>query len=334
MNTVDEDQNHILSESVISLSAVLDYMRYPFMTAVNEFMNVYKGIYSEGMYSELERRYPKISRQIQELRDNNMISTTNPRDFLPEDIREYAKYLRSRGLKPTSIGHDISSLNVLCKFCGNSSVETARIQYPLLFPRGNRSRLPITERPEFDRIVEDADKLTADDDYRIIRAYAMSLFAFGTGSRTQELQFAELDNLSPDLMSIRFTHVKGMDTYGEPRTVPIRPEVRPILELYLKVRRPSDSGYIFPNQKGGYLSTNILTRERGLVVRGSGIVFDYRQCRRTYGQYLIDEGFTVDQVAVILGHSNSRTTEKSYGRPRDDRVMSDILTKWNNKENE
>lgn len=55
---------------------------------------------------------------------------------------------------------------------------------------------------------------------------------------------------------------------------------------------------------------------------------EIRKCRRTYGQYLVDEGYTVDKVAVILGHSSSRTTEYNYARPRNDRVATEIIEKW------
>lgn len=302
-------------------------MRYPFMSAVNEYLAVYKGIYSEGMLSELNRRYPKISRQIRFLYESGRISSTNPSKMTPEDVREYAKYLRARGLKPSSVGHDISSLSMLCKYCGNNCVDTARSKYPLLFPKRTHDRLPVTERPEFDYIVKVAGGLKASDDYLRIRAYAAVLFAFGTGSRTLELQHAKLHNLSPDLKTFLFTHVKGKDTYGRPRPVPIRKEVRPILSLYLTVR-PEGSDYLFPSPEGRYLSGNILQRSRRLVCEETGVEFDYRKCRRTYAQYLVDAGFPIDHVAVILGHSNTKTTENSYARPRPDRVVSEILEVW------
>ena len=50
--------------------------------------------------------------------------------------------------------------------------------------------------------------------------------------------------------------------------------------------------------------------------------------RRTYAQYLIDEGFPIEWVFVVLGHSSSKTTEKSYARPREDRVVRSIADSW------
>ncbi len=298
------------------------------MTAVNIFMDSYQGVYSQGMAAELRRRYPKISKQLDFLWKRKDITTTDPAKLTPEDIREYVKYQRMRGLKPASISHDVSAISMLCKVtAGNRCVEIARIKYPLLFPKRDSKRLPVTERPEYERILRFAGKLTADSDPMRIRAYAEVLFAYGTGARTIELQHAKNKFLEQDLTCIFVDHVKGMETYGQARTVPIRPEVRPTLRLWLTVRSDT-SDYLFHNQVGQPLSTNSLTKDRTRVCKEVGIDFDYRKCRRTYALYLIDEGLPVDKLAVILGHSSSKTTEKSYARPRDDRVVAEIIRSW------
>ncbi|MFA6718644.1 MAG: tyrosine-type recombinase/integrase [Prevotella sp.] len=306
-------------------------MRYPFVTAAKIFLDAYSGVYSEGMWAELHRRYPKIARQLEHLETKGKISTTNPSKLTPVDIKEYVVYQRSRGLKPTSISHDICAISTLCIFTSNNNcVDVARVRYPILFPHRPNKRLPVTERPEFDRILKFASVLTTVSDPLRIRCYAETLFAYGTGPRTQELQHAKYKFLDNDCVSVFFDHVKGGDSYGQCRTVPVRPEVRPTLQLWMSIRN-SDSVYLFPNKDGGFLSTNSLTKDRNVVCNDTGISFDYRKCRRTYAQYLIDEGLSVEKLAVILGHSNSKTTEKSYARPRDDRVVAEVINSWSEK---
>lgn len=304
------------------------YLRYPFVTKSRQYLSAYKGVYSNGTYAELERRIPKIERHITYLKENGRISTVNPGLMTPEDIREYAKFRREQGLKPSSIAHDVGTLGSICKYSGNDCVAVARIRYPTLFPRRTTTRLPIVERPEFEHIVRVAERLDEGTEYKVIRAFAISLFSFGTGSRTQEMQHAKLHNLSDDLTTIHFAHVKGSNTYGEPRTAPIRPEVRPFISRYLEVREPRESPFLFPNPEGNYLSTNILTRDRAIVMRMTNVDFDYRKCRRTYAQYLIDEGLPVEHASVLLGHKNTKTTEKSYARPRDDRIIASVVSQW------
>ncbi len=303
-------------------------MRHPFMSAVNVFLNAYQGVYAQGMYSELLRRYPKISKQLDFLESKNKISSTNPAKMTAEDVKAYVQFQRQRGLKPSSISHDISAIHNLCMFTANNNcVEYARQKYPLLFPKRTHKRLPVIEKPEFERILSFAENLTEDSDPKRIRCYAECLFAIGSGARTQELQHAKLKFIDDDCCSIFFDHVKGMESYGQCRTSPIRPEVRSTLKLWLQIRR-SDSEFLFPNHDGNYLSTNSLTRDRKVVCDETGIVFDYRKCRRTYAQYLVDENLPIDKLAVILGHSSSKTTETSYARPRDDRVVAEIIEQW------
>lgn len=305
-------------------------MRHPFMAAATVFLESYSGVYSRGMETELRRRYPKIEKQLEYLEDRKKVSTTDPSSLSVDDIKSYVQYQRQRGLKPSSISHDVSAINMLCIFTSNNTcVKAARIKYPLLFPPRSTQRLPVTERPEYDRIISFAKRLDESSDNYKIRCYAETLLAYGAGLRTQEVQHAKVKFIEKDASMIFLDHVKGGESYGQSRTVPIRPECRETIILWMKVR-PKNK-YLFYNKDGEVLSTNALTKDRNVVINETGIKFDYRKCRRTYAQYLIDEGLPVDKLAVILGHSSSKTTEKSYARPRDDRVVSDIVKLWSSE---
>ncbi len=94
----------------------------------------------------------------------------------------------------------------------------------------------------------------------------------------------------------------------------------------MKVRPQTE--YLFTNYSGQFLSVDGLSHDRNVVCEQTGIDFDYRKCRRTYAQYLIDEGLPMDKLSVILGHVSTKTTEKAYARPRDDRVINEVIEKW------
>ncbi len=304
-------------------------MRYPFVSAYRDFLASYEGVYSEGMMAELRRRYPKIGRQMQSLRDEGKISTTDPKGFTAEDIKEYVRFQRQRGLKPASISHDISALANLCNYVGNSvAVIEARARYPLLFPRRENKRLPVIERPQFDVVRKMSETLTTESEPRRIRAYAETMLAFGIGPRTEELQHIRVDNVSPDLTSVFLDFVKGRGTYGSSRTVPIRPDCLHAVRIWLEVDAVN-SGYLFHTRNGTMLSAMQLTRDRLLVCRETGVDFDFRACRRTYAQYILDEErLSTEELAIILGHSSSKTTETSYARPRNDRVVNKLIESW------
>ena len=304
-------------------------MRYPFQAAANLFLDAYSGVYSAAMHSELQRRYPKIGRQLIALWEKGKITTTNPAKLTAEDIKAYTVYLRQRGLAITSIQHDVGSLSMLCMYvAGNACVQEARVRYPLLYPKRPTKRLPVLERPQVDKILRAANTLTVESDPLRIRAYAETIFAIGMGARTQEIMHAKVEYLLPDLSAIFLDHVKGQGSYGQCRTAPIRPECRPTLELWLRVRSPSSSPYLFPNPQGRPQVLQTLTRHRSMVIVETGVTYDYRMCRRTYAQYLVDEGYPTDKVAVVLGHTSAKTTESAYAKPRSDRVVAEIIYNW------
>ena len=304
-------------------------MRYPFVSAYRDFLASYEGVYSEGMMAELRRRYPKIGRQMQSLCDDRKISTTDPKKFTAEDIKEYVRFQRQRGLKPSSISHDISAIANLCNYVGNPmAVVEARARYPLLFPKRENKRLPVVERPQFDVVRKISETLTAESEPRRIRAYAETMLAFGIGPRTEELQHIRVDNVSSDLTSVFLDFVKGRGTYGSSRTVPIRPDCLHAVRIWLEVDAVN-SGYLFHTRNGTMLSAMQLTRDRLLVCRETGVDFDFRACRRTYAQYILDEErLNTEELAIILGHSSSKTTETSYARPRNDRVVNKLIESW------
>ena len=302
--------------------------RYPFMAAANRFLDVHFGVYADGMYDELMRRYPKIQKQLITLFEDGKISTTDPRNLTPDDIKEFVLALRARGLKDVSISHDLSAIKNLCIFVsGNACVDIAKKQYPTLFMKKRYIRLPVLEKPQYNEVIGHINSFSASAPERFIRAAAVVGIAFGAGLRTQEIQHAKIRYLDPNLKFIFLDHVKGSGSYGERRTVPIRPEVAPALKLYLKERN-SNSEYLFNNSSGGPFVSQTLRVDKELIADGSGINFDFRMARRTYAQYLIDEGQPIEYVSVVLGHANTTTTERAYGRPRDDRVVRKIIDSW------
>jgi integrase/recombinase XerD len=141
-------------------------------------------------------------------------------------------------------------------------------------------------------------------------------------------------------MEIRAEHVKGEATYGQARTIAIRPEARKIMEKYLKLRSkkiakkcPNNSA-LFPALRDcgdGYFSSNGIRMIKSIVENEIGTKFDLRTCRRTYGQKAIDEGLDLDSVSVLMGHATTKTTETYYCRKRQDTAIREAQDIWKQK---
>lgn len=128
-------------------------------------------------------------------------------------------------------------------------------------------------------------------------------------------------------------HVKGEGTYGSERTVPIPPDVRPILATYFLVRqkwladRGCDSPALFVNPGKGsdFLSGNGIRKIKDIVQDDLQIRFDLRECRRTFDQRYLDRDLDVESTSVQMGHSSTRTTESFYGRRRNEHAIEKAL---------
>ena len=71
---------------------------------------------------------------------------------------------------------------------------------------------------------------------------------------------------------------------------------------------------MFPPLKhnGGYISYGRIRTLKSFVEEDIGFKFDLRKCRRTFGQRAINEGQSIHDVSLVMGHSTMATTQKDY----------------------
>ena len=61
-----------------------------------------------------------------------------------------------------------------------------------------------------------------------------------------------------------------------------------------------------------------------LVSDETGIEFDLRTCRRTFGQRLVDRGVDIESVSKVMGHVNPVITSEVYCNKREDAAIASI----------
>jgi len=297
--------------------------RYPFMEFAEQYLASYDGVFKKSTHDDLVRRYRRQSRIFVRLKDENAVTTTSPQRFTPDDIKTYIIHRRDSGVGKSDIARDICTLRHLCEFCGNTAVSLCLAAYPTLAPvRKSGARRASIAPADYDKFVDALPSVP--DDWEHVRAYALVAMFLGTGARMQEMRYANISDLRLNVWEFDILHVKGLDSYGEPRTVPILPVFHDIIMRYVKSRAEwmEASGLkcpaLFPSSfsEDGYLSANHLRRIRMIVVRELGFEFDYRMTRRTFGQDHLDSGLLVDTVSVLMGHSTTRTTEDYYCRQK------------------
>jgi len=313
--------------------------RYPFKECANEVIKAYTGVFADSTIEVMIRRYYRMSREFIQLFRKGKVSTTNPKKFKVSDIKAYYELLKDRGVIQCTISHDLNEIQTLCKYYDNNVVESFRYRYPYA-RMGTRSkkRLPMKDF-EYESILSFGNDVN-ESDFKRLRAYALVILSICAGLRSIELQYAKTSNLhlEADIPYIYLEVVKGMNSYGEARKVPLIPEGIPVIERYIKCSRSLllsnniNTKYLFYSiHNFDCLCSNSLRKIRSIVEDVVGFKFDCRKCRRTYAQYLKDAGVSIESVSVSMGHTTTKTTEGSYARMGENSALSEVSRVLNRK---
>jgi len=319
--------------------------RYPFMTAVNDYLALMKDVLKETTLKEYERRYRRMHKDLLILEQSRKISTTNIKKMREEDVLAYLASLRARGMKDTGIAHNVDALAAIMRFMGNNALERAKLRSPQHFPRFSKPRYDPISNTDRAAILDAAD-LVQNIDWKRMQAYAIAIAGICTGLRPGELRKAKIGDLDLKKGILHAEEVKGKDRYGEPRNAAIHPSGLPFLRRYAEVRnsivvkKDPTNEYLFPaiwdSKTGGdgCFSQQSLSRMRRIVSDETGVSFDGRACRRTFGQVCIDSGVPLDAVSRMMGHKTTKTTETYYCRRSNDAAIQEAQRIWGKLPNE
>ena len=311
--------------------------KHPFGEYASKYMDTVRGVYAEETWKTRDRRYRRMERRIIELKEKNKISTMSPKSMTEEDVRTYILHCREI-LAQSDMVHEVNALRNLLLFAGNHAVDVCMNHNPGLKPRNKPSRKSSIDEETYQRILRRSSQIDPTD-FPMVRAYALVLLCINAGTRNKEIRLANVEDLDVANWVLHIVHVKGENSYGQEREVPIPPEIRQLVRNYLLGREKAlvdknrDSHALFPSAGSvdGYCSGNTLRNYKTMVERDLGIKFDLRQCRRTFGQRYLDRDLDIESVSVLMGHSTTRMTETFYSRRRLDSAMKKARDAWEEK---
>lgn len=272
-----------------------------------------------------------------ELYQSGKVSSYNPEKITADDVLTYVNHLKQNGMKENGILHNLGPLNNLLSYAGNPAVKNFKDKYRSSVPKKRLIRYPSLDEQELNKILQ-LSKQIKDNDWRRSQAFTLVILALSTGLRNKEIRLCNITDLDTRNWVIHAEHVKGETTYGQARPIPIRPEAIEIIKKYLNLRNKKvmekcpNNLALFPvlrKNKDGYFSSNGIRMLKSLVEKETGMKFDLRTLRRTYGQMAIDEGLELDSVSVILGHQTTKTTEMYYCRKQANTAIREAQNIWN-----
>ena len=309
--------------------------RHPFKEYADKYMESVRGVYAEETWKNRARRYNRMNNKLIELKEAGKITTTSPKSMTPEDVRVYILYCKERQ-SPADLVHEVNALRKILNFADNHAVEVCLNHNPGLKPtfKGNRRKNVMSD--EVYGMILEKSKTIDPTDFNKVRAYTLVLMCINTGTRNKEIRFAEVRDLDTTSWLFDIIHVKGEATYGQPREVPIPPEIRQLILTYLLARQKwmvdnsVKSQALFPSKDSdsGFLSGNAIRKIKEVVEADLGIEFDLRECRRTFGQRYLDSDLDIESVSVLMGHASTKTTESFYSRKRLTKAVESAKRTW------
>ncbi len=285
------------------------------------YLNASGKRYGEKTRPTMIRRFNQIDSEFRTLVAIHLVGHISPNQVTAADVHNFLQFKRNTGVSESEIEHMVAAFKPMLEFCGNNAVAEAFARYPYLKPCKDNERLPSMTNELVDRIVECA--MAEEDDFVVLRSFAIPLWAIATGMRAKELQLCNIEDIdvSKPVWVATVKHPKGEKKYGKTRKVIVDPQMYAFLLRYFKARAQYvrdhglTTGALFPGKesKTGHLAANTLRKFKCYAEGKVGEQFDLRICRRTYGQRMINYGVSIEWVSKLMGHANTLTTEKYYG---------------------
>ena len=313
--------------------------RYPFTDCLNEYMPVEYGHISYSTYGTNRRRLVQIGKIFHELKSNGRVSTDNPRKITARDIDAFVGYRKANGITNTTILKDLGLLKKMLSYFDNDAVSAFKSKYPAHYPKKYQKRAPAMEEPVVERILARAMEISMFD-WKLSEAYGLVSLAICTGLRPKELRMMYVKNvhISGGTAEVLAIHVKGEDSYGNARWIPVHPDGVPILKRYLEAREfklrnaGKTSEALFPPIRGTeeFIGYNMVEKLKKAVEEDIGETFELRKCRRTFGQRALDEGHDIHNVSLVMGHASITTTQRYYCDKDQHSASDEMLEFWQN----
>lgn len=304
--------------------------RYPLKETIGRYMESNRSFLAETTFIERGRKLRAFAEQYDEMHGRDATLEADPAKWTEREMGAIILDMRKRHLGLGTQKKQLGHINAVLKFVGNGVMSKMKVQTPHAFPRGQYVRGPSLTAGQLDALFDAVEKVTGWHG-EVVR-FVMAGYAY-TGLRMSELRRAQFADLDLRGWTLRVRHPKGEGSYGEYRVVPLPGPLKPCVERFVRTRESMLAGKgelvaepLIPRQRGdGYYSANHFEQIAMEVRALSGVDFDFRSLRRTYGQNLLNRGVQLSTVSLMLGHASTLTTEKYYCRKDADSARLEVV---------
>jgi len=331
--------------------------RFPFLTTVNKILEKTRWYKSHG---ERERKFRLLNRIVEGCYARKEISTLNPAEMSETDAGVLIGAIKNGNNKnpgrkmrsPATSRKMIHYLEVICDSAKNGVVGKVLRENRNLIPRGSLDEPIETLSLDDLQTLVGGDWSLEDDEWWDITAHMALCLYSGSGIRVSEGRTQNNDGFDLVHGIIHVTHPKGEGQWsksGESR--PLMSETVSMIQEYQEIRAdkirslgynldevPWFFVYVCEDGTIGEWNERVWNKLKNQIVQHSGVSFQWKILRATFGQKTIDDGtdwndpdsqkLAIQSVSRCMGHQKTQTTEDFYARIRKEPAFSHIRGVW------
>jgi integrase/recombinase XerC len=252
------------------------------------------------------------------------------KDTRTADIQGYRQHMLEAGKSANTINRRLASLAAF----GHWGANTARIfdENPALYVSGVDNQvlaprwLDDEQRKQFLKVIKEEVQDSRERYPRLwlirLRDSVMVHTLLNTGLRVGELCALRLDDLtiSERKGSVLVRAGKGR----KQRSVPLQVEMRKQLAEWLEVRPSVETDHVFIGQRGEAVTARVVQRVVARYAEAAGLEdVTPHSLRHTFGRMLLDNGASLLQVSMLMGHKNLNSTAR-YLQPAE-RELQEVV---------
>jgi integrase len=228
-----------------------------------------------------------------------------------QDVADFRRWLIGEELSPSSVNRHLATVRSIYNLARKWGV------YDGVNPAASPNMMQERGRDRY-LTPEQTRALAAALDRDFNQTAAVALFVLmTTGARKQEILKARWEHVDLDRRMLTVPRSKS----GRPRHIPLSPPVVAVLARQLR-RRVDGHPFVFPGKNPGEPLENVRsTWER--VRSAAGLDDDLRihDLRHSFASVLANAGTPLNEIGVILGHSQLSTTQR-YAHHAPERLVS------------
>lgn len=234
-----------------------------------------------------------------DVRRFSMWLKTNLLSVSPLDITEYRRFMQEKGLKPSTVNRALVSLRLFYDFLVRQGITRDNPAEDV------RSVAVVQLAPKWLTRAEQAAFMRAVREVGNPRDEAIVALMLHAGLRVSEV-------VSLDRSDIRIGERSGCVTVrqgkgNKRREVPLNKTARKTISRWLE---ENPEGPLFPNRYGKPITVRAVRQMVAEYANRAKLEASPHTLRHTFCKNLIDAGVSIDQVAVMAGHSTLEVTRR------------------------